>query len=329
MRTRRVGPFEVSEIGLGCMSLSHAYGVKPAEDYSVKLLRRALDLGCTFFDTAALYGFGHNESLVGEALSGRRQDFMLASKCGIIRNAEGQREINGRPESLKHTCEESLRRLKTDVIDLYYLHRWDKAVAIEESVGALADLVQAGKIRSIGLSEVSAAILRRAHAVHPIAAVQSEYSLWTRNPEIAVLDACRELGTSFVAFSPVGRGFLAGGVRDVEALASSDMRRSMPRFQGENLAANLRLLAGLDDIARETGATVAQLSIAWVLAQDEIVTPIPGTASIAHMEEDFAAADLKLDAGLLARLDGLINATTVAGGRYGEATQREVDTEDA
>jgi aryl-alcohol dehydrogenase-like predicted oxidoreductase len=329
MRTRRVGPFEVSEIGLGCMSLSHAYGVKPAEDYSVKLLRRALDLGCTFFDTAALYGWGHNESLVGEALSGRRGDFMLASKCGIIRNAEGQREINGRPESLRRTCEESLQRLKTEVIDLYYLHRWDKRVAIEESVGALADLVKAGKIRAIGLSEVSAATLRKAHAVHPIAAVQSEYSLWTRNPEIAVLDACRELGTSFVAFSPVGRGFLAGGVRDVEALAPSDMRRAMPRFQGENLAANLRLLAGLDEIARETGATVAQLSIAWVLAQDEIVTPIPGTASIAHMEEDFAAADLKLDAGLLARLDGLINATTVAGGRYGEATQREVDTEDA
>jgi aryl-alcohol dehydrogenase-like predicted oxidoreductase len=329
MRTRRVGPFEVSEIGLGCMSLSHAYGVKPAEDYSVKLLRRALDLGCTFFDTAALYGWGHNESLVGEALSGRRGDFMLASKCGIIRNAEGQREINGRPESLRRTCEESLQRLKTEVIDLYYLHRWDKRVAIEESVGALADLVKAGKIRAIGLSEVSAATLRKAHAVHPIAAVQSEYSLWTRNPEIAVLDACRELGTSFVAFSPVGRGFLAGGVRDVEALAPSDMRRAMPRFQGENLAANLRLLAGLDEIARETGATVAQLSIAWVLAQDEIVTPIPGTASIAHMEEDFAAADLELDAGLLARLDGLINAATVAGDRYGEATRREVDTEDA
>src|SRR5678816_215311 len=223
MDKRQVGPFEVSCIGLGCMSLSWAYGPPPPRGQAEAVLRGALDAGYTFFDTAALYGLGHNEKLIGEVLGEHRKEFVLASKCGVSNN--GQRELNGRPEVLKRTCEESLVNLQTDVIDLYYLHRWDKRVPIEESVGALADLVAEGKIRSVGLSEVSAATLRRAHAVHPIAALQTEYSPWTRNPDIAVLDACRELGTAFVAFSPVARGFLAGGVEDVASLPDNDIRR--------------------------------------------------------------------------------------------------------
>src|SRR5436190_8538184 len=253
MDKRKVGPFEVSCIGLGCMSLSWAYGAPPSREQAQAVLKGSLDAGYTFLDTAALYGLGHNEKLIGETLADRRGDYVLASKCGVSNN--GQRELNGRPEVLKRTCEESLRQLRTEVIDLYYLHRWDRRVPIEESVGALADLVREGKIRSIGLSEVSAATLRRAHAVHPIAALQTEYSPWTRNPEIAVLDACRELGTAFVAFSPVGRGFLAGGVADVAALPDNDIRRSMPRFQGEALTANLKLLDRFKALAAEAGCT--------------------------------------------------------------------------
>ena len=210
MDQRKLGDFEVSAIGLGCMSLSHAYGSPPPRDQAERVLKGALDAGYTFLDTAAVYGVGHNETLVGEVLKDRRSDYVLASKCGLTNG--DQRELNGHPDVLKATCEGSLKRLQTDVIDLYYLHRWDKRVPIEDSVGALADLVKEGKIRAIGLSEVSAPTLRRAHTVHPIAALQTEYSPWTRNPEIAVLDACRELGVTFVAFSPVGRGFLAGGV---------------------------------------------------------------------------------------------------------------------
>ena len=212
MRARKIGPFDVPAIGLGCMSLSHAYGTPPAPEDAARLLNHALDMGCTFLDTAALYGFGANETLIGNTLKARRHEYVLASKCGISKNAEGKREINGRPEELLKTLDESLSRLQTDVIDLYYLHRWDKRVPIEESVGALKRMVEAGKVKAIGLSEVSAATLRKAHAVHPIAAVQSEYSLWTRNPEIAVLDACKELGTAFVAFGAVGRAFLAGAL---------------------------------------------------------------------------------------------------------------------
>src|SRR5450631_2495320 len=226
---RKLGPFTVSAIGLGCMNMSHAYGVPPAADAAADVLLRALDLGVTHFDTAALYGFGANEELVGRTLAPLRSRFTLASKCGIqgVKSATGlRRAIDGRPATLKQTCEDSLRRLKTDVIDLYYLHRWDKTVPIEDSVGALADLVRAGKIRAVGLSEVSAATLRRAHAVHPIAAVQSEYSLWTRNPEIAVLDTCREIGAAFVAFSPLARGFLTGHMPDVSAFLPTDIRRA-------------------------------------------------------------------------------------------------------
>lgn len=281
--TRTVGPFQVSAIGLGCMSLSHSYGPPPAREDAAKVLLKALDLGCTFFDTAAIYGVGHNEELVGEVLGPHRSKFILASKCGLFATPDGKREVNGRPETLKQTLEDSLRRLKTDVIDLYYLHRWDKRVPIEESVGALKDMVQEGKIRTIGLSEVSAPILRRAHAVHPVAALQTEYSPWTRNPEVAVLDACAEIGATFVAFSPVARGFLADGVRDVDALAPTDMRRSMPRFQGEHLASNLKLLDGFRDLARANDCTPAQLCLAWLLAKAPHIVPIPGTSNVANL----------------------------------------------
>lgn len=327
MKTRKLGPFEVSEIGLGCMSLSHAYGTAPSPELGGRLLNRALDLGCTFLDTAALYGFGANETLLGETVSHRRGEYTLASKCGIGRNAAGQREIDGRPEKIKATCEDSLRRLKTEVIDLYYLHRWDKRVPIEESVGALADLVAEGKIRTIGLSEVSAATLRKAHAVHPVTALQNEYSLWSRNPEVASLDACRELGVTLVAFSPVGRGFLADGVHEVESLPTTDIRRNMPRFQGENLTANLRLLSAFRTAARELGATPAQACLAWLLAKADHIVPIPGTARIDHMEEDFAAANLTLSPEDFERLDALVNTRTVAGDRYAPATLTEIDTE--
>jgi aryl-alcohol dehydrogenase-like predicted oxidoreductase len=327
MHMRRIGPFEVSAIGLGCMNLSHAYGTPPAPDAGARLLLRALELGVNHFDTAALYGFGANEELVGRVLKPHRARIVLASKCGMT-GVDGKRVIDGRPQTLQRTCEESLRRLQTDVIDLYYLHRWDKKVPIEDSVGALADLVRAGKVRAIGLSEVSAATLRKAHAVHPIAALQNEYSVWTRNPEIAGLDACRALGVALVAFSPLARGFLTGTLRDVTAFEEKDIRRQMPRFAPDNYAANLRLLDGFGALAREAGCTPAQLALAWLLARGDHVVPIPGTRSTAHLEENVAAADIKLPAGLVTRIDALINRQTVAGARYNAATQAEIDTEE-
>ena len=326
MDQRQLGPFKVSAIGLGCMSLSHAYGTPPPREQAERVLLGALDAGYTFFDTAAVYGVGHNETLVGEVLKHRRSEFVLASKCGLTNG--DQRELNGRPEVLKATCEGSLRRLQTDVIDLYYLHRWDKRVPIEESVGALAELVAEGKIKTIGLSEVSAATLRRAHAVHPITALQTEYSPWTRNPEIAVLDACRELGVTFVAFSPVGRGFLAGGVTDLAQLEDGDFRKGMPRFQGEAFAANLRMFGGFAELAREAGCTPAQLCLAWLLQKDTTQVPIPGTTNPDHMVENARAAEIKLSAEVMAKVEELVNPATVAGPRYAPAMQASVDTED-
>ena len=327
MQKRQLGPFTVSAIGLGCMNLSHAYGTPPDPDTAATLLLRALELGYTHFDTAALYGFGANETLLGNVLKDHRAEFVLASKCGAFRDAQGKRELNGHPDVLKKTCDESLQRLQTDVIDLYYLHRWDKRVPIEDSVGALAQLVQAGKIRTIGLSEVSADTLRRAHHVHPITAVQSEYSLWTRNAEIKTLDVCSELGISFVAFSPLGRGFLTGTVRDPEILAPRDLRRQMPRFQGENFAANLGLLEAYADIAKENRCTPAQLALAWLLNRHDDILLIPGTTRIAHLEENLGALDIKLSPDTMRRLDLLINDRTIRGARYNEATQAEIDTE--
>ncbi len=327
MKTRKLGPFEVSEIGLGCMSLSHAYGAPPPRPQAERVLLEALDEGYTFFDTAAVYGLGHNETLVGEVLSPHRDKIVLASKCGITDATGTQRGIDGRPETIKAVCEVSLKRLKTEVIDLYYLHRWDRSVPIEDSVGALAELVAEGKIRSIGLSEVSAPTLRRAHATHPIAALQTEYSPWTRNPEIAVLQACRDLGVTFVAFSPVGRGFLAGGASDPSAFHEGDMRLGMPRFQGEALNANLELLSAFKGLAREAACTPAQLCLAWLLARAENIIPIPGTTNPDHMIENAGGAAITLSADVLARVDAVVNAETVAGARYAPAMQASVDTE--
>ena len=327
MDKRKIGPFEVSAIGLGCMSLSHAYGAPPPREQAEIVLEGALDAGYTFFDTAAVYGLGHNETLVGEVLGPHRRKFTLASKCGITDATGTQRGIDGRPETIKAVCEVSLRRLQTDVIDLYYLHRWDQRVPIEDSVGALAELVKEGKIRTIGLSEVSAPTLRRAHATHPITALQTEYSPWTRNPEIAVLDACRELGVAFVAFSPVGRGFLAGGVRDAAKLQEGDFRLGMPRFQGEAFEANLELFEEFEILAAEAGCTPAQLCLAWLLQKDPIIVPIPGTTNPDHMREDAEAANVRLSKDIMRRVDELVNEDTVTGSRYAPAMQASVDTE--
>ena len=313
-------------MGLGCMSLSHGYGNAPPRAQAEALLRGALDLGVDFFDTAALYGFGANETLLGDVLAPYRKHFVLASKCGL-HGVDGKRVIDGRPQTLKASCAQSLQRLRTDHIDLFYLHRWDKQVPIEDSVGALADLVREGKVRHIGLSEVSAPTLRRAHAVHPIAAVQTEYSLWTRNPEIAVLDACRELGTTFVAFSPVARAFLTGALRDVSALDDKDIRRSMPRFAPQVYAQNLTLLAAYEALAAEAGCTPAQLALAWVLAQGEHIVAIPGTTRLDHLRENLGALTLRLSAEVLARAGQLINPQAVVGQRYPAGAQAEVDTE--
>lgn len=332
MRFRSIGPFKVSAIGLGCMNLSHAYGVPVSAEQGARVLLSALDAGVTLFDTAALYGFGANEALVGKVMKPHREKFILASKCGmqgVDVNGDGKlvRVIDGRPETIRKTCEDSLRRLQTEVIDLYYLHRWDKRVPIEDSVGALGDLVRKGYIRSIGLSEVSAATLRKAHAVHPIAAVQTEYSLWTRNPEIAVLNACKELGVAFVAFSPLARGFLCGQLQEVSSLDAKDIRRSMPRFAPDNFAANLKLLPGYLQVAKDVGCTPAQLAIAWLLHRGEHIIPIPGTTSVSHLAEDLGAVNVALNAATMTKLDGLINQHTVVGSRYNAQVNSEVDTE--
>ncbi|WP_374487900.1 aldo/keto reductase [Zoogloea sp.] len=324
---RKVGQFEVSPLGLGCMNLSHAYGLPPSPEAAARVLLEALDAGVDFFDTAALYGFGANERLLGQVLAPHRQRFVLATKCGM-HGVDGKRVIDGRPDTIRQSVETSLRHLNTEVIDLLYLHRWDRQVPIEDSVGAMADLVKAGKVQSLGLSEVSAQTLRRAHAVHPIAALQTEYSLWTRNPEIAVLEACRALGTAFVAFSPLARGFLCGELADVSALDGKDIRRGMPRFFPDNYAANLQLLPAYRAVADELGCTPAQLALAWVLARGEHVLAIPGTTSLAHLRDNLGALRVRLDATHMARLDGLINQATVHGPRYNAPTQTEIDTEE-
>jgi aryl-alcohol dehydrogenase-like predicted oxidoreductase len=331
MKNRKLGPFQVSEIGLGCMNLSHAYGAPVSFEQAEKVLLTAFDQGVTLFDTAALYGFGTNETLVGQVLKKHRQKFTLASKCGMTGvdvKGDGKlvRVIDGRPETIRSTCEAALKRLQTDVIDLYYLHRWDKKVPIEDSVGALSDLVRQGKIQTIGLSEVSASTLRKAHAVHPITAVQTEYSLWTRNPEIAVLKACQELGTAFVAFSPVARGFLCGEL-DLAAFDAKDIRKAMPRFTPDNYAANLKLFGPYQQLAKEAGCSPAQLALAWLLHKDDHIIPIPGTTSVAHLLDDLGSTQVKLSADLIAKLNELINETTVVGDRYNDQANSEVDTE--
>ena len=325
----RLTEVQSPSIGLGCMNLSHGYGQPVPEPEALRALEEAFDMGYRHFDTATLYGATANERVVGKALAGKRNAILLASKCGMaIDPGLGRKVIDGRPDTLRRQCEASLSRLRTDHIDLYYLHRLDRSVPIEESVGALARLVEEGKLGAIGLSEISAATLRRARTEHPIAAVQSEYSLWTRNPEIALLEACREANTALVAFSPLGRGFLAGAVTTHEQLAEGDVRRSMPRFSADNLASNLRQLEKLQTLATELEVTTGQLALAWLKAQGDDVIPIPGTRSIAHMRENLAAETLRLDASTLERLGSILTPAQVAGARYNEALQAEIDTEE-
>ena len=331
MQQRRIGACQVSAISLGCMNLSHAYGAPPPPEAAERLLLHALDLGVTMFDTAALYGFGANETLLGKTLGRHRSKFTLASKGGMagVQFDEGvKRVIDGRPAAIRRNCEDSLRRLQTDHIDLYYLHRWDKRVPIEDSVGEMSRLLEQGKVGALGLSEVSAATLRRAHAVHPIAAVQSEYSLWSRNVEIGVLAACRDIGAAFVALSPLARGYLTGTLRDVSGFDAKDIRRGMPRFEPARYTANLELLGGVEALAREAGCTLAQLALAWLLARGAEVVPIPGTTSLKHLEENLGASAVALPTYTIARLDALINQQTVVGARYNAVTQAEIDTED-
>jgi aryl-alcohol dehydrogenase-like predicted oxidoreductase len=330
--TIRLGPLSVRRIGLGCMNLDHAYGPCADEEQGERILLGALDAGYDFFDTATLYGGGKNEERLGRVLKKHRNRLTLASKCGMAIISVGgkpTRVIDGRPTTLRAEIENSLRRLQTDVIDLYYLHRWDKKVPIEDSVGALSDLVRKGMIRAVGLSEVSAATLRKAHIVHPIAAVQTEYSLWTRNPEIAVLNTCRELKIGFVAFSPLARGFLGASLQDTVVLDAKDIRRNMPRFQSPHFEKNLALLPEYTAIAHESACTPAQLALAWLLNRDSNVVAIAGTTSELHMKENFQAKDLQLSEKVMSRLDLLINTKTVSGTRYDQTSMHEVDTESA
>tara|TARA_B110000444_G_C18766065_1_gene560050 strand:+ start:178 stop:1161 length:984 start_codon:yes stop_codon:yes gene_type:complete len=326
MQTRKLGELTVSAIGLGCMSMSQAYGT-PNRAETEQALHRALDIGYTFLDTACIYGMGHNEELIGEVLKTRRQEYVLATKGGIIVTKNGRRDVDCSPKSIKQVCEESLKRLQTDVIDLYYLHRRDFKVPIEDSVGALAGLVDEGKIRCIGLSEVSSNTLRRAHKVHPITAVQSEYSLWTRDPEHKVLQTCAELGVGFVPFSPLGRAFLTGAITSMDTLDHNDMRHSMPRFQGDNFQKNLRLIKKFSEIAEQNHCTMAQISLAWLLSTDDSYVPIPGTKHIKYVEENAAATTLTISKTDLHRLNTLINSDTIHGERYASSQMISLDPE--
>lgn len=316
-----------SRIGLGCMNLSHAYGVPPSIEEGTRLLHQAFDLGVRHFDTAALYGFGRNEELLGKALASKRADIFLASKCGMT-GVDGKRVIDGRPDTLVKTLEQALRRLQTDYIDLYYLHRWDKSVPIEESVGAMARMVEQGKVGAIGLSEVSVATLKKAHAVHPIATVQTEYSLWSRNAELGVLDACAELDIAFVAFSPLARGFLTGGINSPDELQDGDIRRNMPRFQEPHFSRNLQWLNTLRSLAVDLGVTPAQLALGWLLNKKPYIYPIPGTRSVEHLKENIQTSDFQFPESVFSRLEELVNQATVSGARYPSATQAEIDTEE-
>lgn len=320
MKLRTLGQIgQVSEIGLGCMGMSEFYGAHD-DRQSQALLDEALGLGITLFDTADMYGRGHNEQLLSHFIQRHRQQVCIATKFGIVRRPEDEyaREINNSPAYIQQACEASLKRLGIETIDLYYAHRINRTVPIEETVEAMAKLQRAGKIRGLGLSEVSAETLRRAHAVHPISAVQSEYSLWTRDPEQQVLEVCRELGITFVAYSPIGRGFLSGALTEPQRMDSLDFRKDMPRFQGDNLVNNLQLVEQLNLLAEEKGCTAAQLSLAWLLAQGDNIIPIPGTRRSRYLHENCAAVDIQLNHDELAELDRLFPIGVAEGGRYTE-----------
>jgi aryl-alcohol dehydrogenase-like predicted oxidoreductase len=325
MNRRTLGSqgFEVSAEGLGCMGMSWAYGAGD-EEAGIATIHRALELGVTLLDTAEVYGPYANEELVGRAVAGRREEFEIATKFGFDFKGE-TRGVDGSPENARRVCDESLRRLGTDHIDLYYQHRVDPDVPIEETVGAMGELVAAGKVRFIGLSEAAPETIRRAHATHPLSAVQSEYSLWTRDPEDEVLPTLRELGIGFVPYSPLGRGFLAGQIRSIDDLDEDDWRRTNPRFQGEAFAENLRLADRVAELAEGIGATPAQVALAWVLAKGDDLVPIPGTKSPARLEENAAATDLALSAAQLAELDAAVSRDAVRGARYDDSGMEMVN----
>ena len=323
MQTRTLGALEVYAIGLGCMSMTPIYG-EPDPTEAIATVHRAVERGVTLIDTSDAYTFGANEELVGRAIAPIRDRIVLATKCGNIRLPDGSADVNGKPDYVAQACNASLKRLGVEVIDLYFVHRIDPAVPIEETVGALARLVDAGKVRHIGLSEASVATLRRAHATHPIAALQTEYSLWTRDPEEALLDVCDELGIGFVAYSPLGRGFLTGTIDHLDSLGAKDRRRDMPRFQGENLDRNLTLLATLREIAAEAGCTPAQAALAWLLSRRPFIVPLPGSKQRRWLDENTDAVEITLSSDALSALDDAFRPEHVAGTRYPAAQMKRV-----
>lgn len=328
MKTHTLGNSDltVSAIGLGCMGMSDFYAGAPSEADNIALIHQAIDLGVSFFDTADMYGPFKNEMLVGKALQGHRDKVVLATKFAILRGEDGSFQgVSGKPDYVKAACDASLKRLGVDHIDLYYQHRVDPETPIEDTVGAMAELVAAGKVRYLGLSEAAPNTLRRAMKVHPITALQTEYSLWSREPEDEILPTCAELGISFVAYSPLGRGFLSGQYKTIDDFAPDDYRRNSPRFQGENFAKNLELVKKVEELAANRGYTAAQFALAWILAQNKGITPIPGTTKLARLKENIAAVDIELAADELKAIDAILPPGATAGLRYPEASMAAVN----